>query len=119
MNAHTCMMDGDLSNGKEKDKRLPTTVLAPILHLNFMEQHLFEMKSALVSLKDACWSNLQGCVSEQQYLPELLTGTTKPMMQLRKKAEKLIDPFVKNFIIKLYPKVRYFRVSAVCYTFKG
>ncbi len=99
---------------KEKDERLPMTVLAPSLHWNFMEQHLLEMKSALVSLKDKCWLNLQLCMSEQQYLPELLTGTTKPMPQLRKKEKKLINPFVKNFIVKLYPKVRYFRVDAIC-----
>jgi hypothetical protein len=58
MNAHTCMMDGEWSDGKEKDKRLPMTVLAPSLHWNFTERHLLEMKSALVSLKDACWLNL-------------------------------------------------------------
>jgi hypothetical protein len=87
MNVHTGMMDGEWSDGKEKDKRLPMTVLAPSLHWNFIDQHLLEMKSALVSLKDAYWSNLQGCMSEQKYLLELLTGTTKPMMQLRKKAE--------------------------------
>jgi hypothetical protein len=68
MNAYTCMMDGDLSDGKEKDRMLPMIVLAPSLHWNFTEQHLLEMKSALVRLKDACWSNLQGCVSERQYL---------------------------------------------------
>jgi hypothetical protein len=113
MNAHTCMMDGEWSDGKEKDERLPMTVLAPSLHWNFTEQHLLEMKSAMVSLKDACWSNLQGCVSEKQYLPELSPGTTKPMTQLRRKAEELIDPFVKHLIAKLYPNVRYFRVGAI------
>ena len=71
------------------------------------------MKSALVSLKDACWLNLQGCMLERQYLPELSTRTTKPMTQLRKKAEELINPFVKNFIVKLYPKVKYFRVGGI------
>jgi hypothetical protein len=35
------------------------------------------------------------------------------MMQLKKKAEELINPFVENFV-KLYPKVRYFKVSAIC-----
>jgi hypothetical protein len=71
------------------------------------------MKSELVSLTDARWSNLQGCRSEQQYLPELSTGTTKQMTDLRKKAEELINPFVKNFIVKLYPKVRKFRGGAI------
>ncbi len=36
------------------------------------------------------------------------------MTQLRKKAEELINRFVKNFILTLYPKVRYFRVGARC-----
>jgi hypothetical protein len=35
------------------------------------------------------------------------------MTQLRKKAEELINPFVKNFIVKLYPKVKYFRVGGI------
>jgi hypothetical protein len=116
MNVHTCMMDGEWLDGKERDetdKRLPMTVIAPSLHWNFTEQHLLEMKSALVSLKDACWLNLQGCMSEQQCLPELLNGTTKPMTQLRKKTDELINLFVENFIVKLYPKLRYFRVGAI------
>jgi hypothetical protein len=111
MNAHTCMVDGEWSDGKEKDERLSMTVVAP--SMNFTERHLLEMKSGLVSLTNARWSNLQGCRWERQYLPELLTGTTKQMTDLRKKAEELINPFVKNFIVKLYPKVRKFRVSAI------
>jgi hypothetical protein len=35
------------------------------------------------------------------------------MTQFRKKAEELINPFVKNFIVKIYPKVMYFRVGAI------
>jgi hypothetical protein len=35
------------------------------------------------------------------------------MTALRKKAEEFIDLFVKNFIVKLYPKVRKFRVGVV------
>jgi hypothetical protein len=41
------------------------------------------------------------------------TETKNPMMGLRKKAEELIDPFVKNFIVELYPKMRQFRVGAI------
>jgi hypothetical protein len=41
------------------------------------------------------------------------------MTDLRKKAEELIHPFVKNFIVKLYPKVRKFRVGAICSKGKG
>ncbi len=106
-------MDGEWSDGEEKDERLSMTVVAPSIHWNFTEQHLLKMKSGLVSLTDARWSNLQGCRLEGQYLPELLTGTTKQMTDLRKKAEELIDPFVKNFIVKLYPKVRKFRLGAI------
>jgi hypothetical protein len=61
MNGHTCMMDGEWSDGKEKDERLSMTVVAPSIHWNFTEQHLLQMKSGLVSLTDAQWSNLQGC----------------------------------------------------------
>jgi hypothetical protein len=96
INGHTCMMDGEWSDGKEKDERLPMTVVAPSIHWNFTEQHLLKMKSGLVSLTDARWSNLQGCRLEQQYLPELSTGTTKQMTDLRKKVEELINPFVKK-----------------------
>jgi hypothetical protein len=113
INGHMCMMDGEWSDGKEKDERLSVTAVAPSIHWNFTEQHLLEMKSGLVSLTDAQWSNLQGCRLEQQYLLELLTGSTKEMTNLRKKAEELIVPFVKNFILKLYPKVRKFRVGAI------
>ncbi len=41
------------------------------------------------------------------------------MTDLRKKAEELIDPLVKNFIVKLYPKVRKFRVGAIHSKGKG
>jgi hypothetical protein len=107
------MMDGEWSDRKEKEERLSMTVVAPSIHWNFTEQHLLKMKSGLVSLTDARWSNLQGCRLERQYLPELATRTTKQMTDLRKKAEELIDPFVKKIIVKLYPKVRKFRVGAL------
>ncbi len=61
INGHTCMMDGEWSDGKEKDKRLSMTVVAPSIYWNFIEPHLLKMKSGLVSLTDARWSNLQGC----------------------------------------------------------
>ncbi len=85
MNGHMCMIDGEWSDGKEKDGRLSMTVVAPSIYWNFTEQHLLKMKSGLVSLTDARWSNLQGCRSEQQYLPELSTGITKQMTDLRKR----------------------------------
>ena len=61
INGHTCMMDREWSDGKEKDERLFMIVVAPSIHWNFTEQHLLKMKSGLVSLTDARWSNLQGC----------------------------------------------------------
>ena len=61
INGYTCMIDGGWSDGKEKDERLSMTVVAPSIHWNFTEQHLLKMKSGLVSLTDARWSNLQGC----------------------------------------------------------
>jgi hypothetical protein len=64
MNGHTCMLDGEWSDGKEKDERLAMTVIAPSLHWNFTKRHLVEMKNALVNLKDTWWENLQGCGSE-------------------------------------------------------
>ncbi len=85
INGHSCMIDGEWSDGKEKDERLSMTVVAPSINWNFTEQHLLEMKSGLVSLTDARWSNLQGCRLERQYLPELSTGTTKQMTDLRKR----------------------------------
>ncbi len=60
INGHTCMMDGEWSDGKKKDERLSITVVAPSIYWNFTEQHLLKMKSGLVSLTDAPWSNLQG-----------------------------------------------------------
>ncbi len=35
------------------------------------------------------------------------------MSQLKTKVEELIEPFVKNFIIKNYPKVNKFSVGAI------
>ncbi len=67
INGHMCMMDGEWSDGKEMDERLSMTVVAPSIHWNFTEQHLLEMKSGLVRLTDARWSNLQGYRLEQQY----------------------------------------------------
>ncbi len=37
MNGHTCIMDGEWSDGKEKDERLSMTIVAPSIHWNFTE----------------------------------------------------------------------------------
>ena len=57
------------------------------------------------------WHNLNKCGLERQYLPGLCTNTE--MSQLKAKAEELIEPFVKNFIMKNYPKVNKFSVGAI------
>jgi hypothetical protein len=57
-----------------------------------------EVKEELVKLGRTQWHNLNKCWLEHQYLPGLCTNTK--MSQLKTKAEELIEPFVKNFIIK-------------------
>jgi hypothetical protein len=39
--------------------------------------------------------------------------TNTKMSQLKTKMEELIEPFMKNFIMKNYPKVNKFRVGAI------
>ncbi len=70
-----------------------------------------EVKEDLVKLGTAQWHNLSKCGMECQYLPGLCTNTK--MSQLKTKVEELIEPFVKNFIIKNYSKVNKFSVGAI------
>jgi hypothetical protein len=70
-----------------------------------------EVKAELVKLRMTQWHNLNKCGTERQYLPGLCTNTK--MSQLKTKVEELIEPFVKNFIIKNYPKVNKFSVGAI------
>ena len=56
------------------------------------------------------WYNLNKCGLQHQYLPGLCTNTK--MSQLKTKVDELIEPFVKNFTIKNYPKVNKFSVGA-------
>jgi hypothetical protein len=70
-----------------------------------------EVKEELVKLGMTQWHNLNKCGTERQYLPGLCTNTR--MSQLKTKVEELIEPFVKNFIIKNYPKVNKFSVGAI------
>ncbi len=70
-----------------------------------------EVKVELVKLGTTQWHNLNKCGSEHQYLPGLCTNTK--MSQLKTKVEELIEPFVKNFMIKNYPKVNKFSVGAI------
>ncbi len=57
------------------------------------------------------WHNLNKCGLERQYLPGLCTNTK--MSQLKTKVEELIELFMKNHIMKNYPKVNKFRVGAI------
>jgi hypothetical protein len=71
-----------------------------------------EVKEELVKLGTTqCHKNLNKCGSERQYLPGLCTNTK--MSQLKTKVEELIELFVKNYIMKSYPKVRKFRVGVI------
>jgi hypothetical protein len=63
-----------------------------------------EVKEELVKLGTSQWHNLNKCRSERQYLPGLCTNTK--MSQLKTKVEELIEPFVKNYIMKNYPKIK-------------
>jgi hypothetical protein len=42
------------------------------------------------------WENLHGCGTDQEYLPGL--SSEKKMAELKKMAEGLIEPFLKNYI---------------------
>jgi hypothetical protein len=70
-----------------------------------------EVKEELVKLGMTQWHNLNKCGSERQYLLGLYTNTK--MSQLKTKVEELIEPFVKNYIMKNYSKVNKFRVGAI------
>jgi hypothetical protein len=70
-----------------------------------------EVKEELVKLETTQWHNLNKCGLECQYLMGLCTNTKMP--QLKTKVEELIEPFVKNYIMKKYPKVNKFRVGAI------
>ncbi len=109
MKPHTCM-DGQWSNGKEPDDRLLMAVLGPSLHWNVTRKKLGEMKSALVQQKSG-WENRHGCGTDQQYLPGL--SGVKKMAQLKKMAERLIEPFLKKFIQILYLKMNNFKVGFI------
>jgi hypothetical protein len=63
-----------------------------------------EVKEELVKLGTSQWHNLNKCGSECQYLLGLCTNTK--MSQLKTKVEELIEPFVKNYIMKNYPKIK-------------
>ncbi len=91
------------SGSKEPDNQIPMVVIQPKCKLGCSKGELMEVKEELVKLGMTHWHNLNKCGSEHQYLLGLCTNTK--MSQLRTKVEELIEPFVKNFIIKNYPNV--------------
>jgi hypothetical protein len=77
-------------------------VIQPNKNWGVQKEKLMEVKEELVKLGTTQWHNLSKCVSERQYLTGLCTNTK--MSQLKTKVEELIEPFVKNFIIKTIQK---------------
>jgi hypothetical protein len=86
-------------------------VIQPNINWGIRKAKLMEVKEELVELGRTQWHNLNKCGSERQYLPGLCTNTK--MSQLKTKVEELIEQFVKNYIMKNYPKVNKFRVGAI------
>jgi hypothetical protein len=70
-----------------------------------------EVKEELVKLGTTQWHNLNKCGLERQYLWGLCTNTK--MSQLKTKVEEMIELFVKNYIMKNFPKVNKFRVGEI------
>jgi hypothetical protein len=73
-------------------------VIQPNRNWGVRKERLMEVKEELVKLGTTQWHNLNKCGTERQYLPGLCTNTK--MAQLKTKVEELIEPCVKNFIIK-------------------
>jgi hypothetical protein len=86
-------------------------VIQPNGNWGVQKEKLMEVKEELVELGMTQWHNLNKCGLERQYLPGLCTNTK--MSQLKTKVEELIEPFVKNFILKHYPKVNKFSVGEI------
>jgi hypothetical protein len=86
-------------------------VIQPNVKWGVQKEMLMEVKVELVKLGTTQGHNLNKCGSERQYLLGLCTNTK--MSQLKTKVEELIEPFVKNYIMKNYPKVKKFRVGAI------
>ena len=96
---------------REPDNRIPMVVIQPNVNWGVQNEKLMEAKEGLVKLGTTQWHNLNKCGLEHQYLPGLCINTK--MSQLKTKVEELIELFVKNFIIKNYPKVNKVSVGAI------
>jgi hypothetical protein len=96
---------------REPDNWIPMVVIQPNINWGVQKEKLMEVKEELVKLGMTQWHNLNKCGSERQYLPGLHTNTK--MSQLKIKVEELIELFMKNFIMKNYPKVNKLRVGAI------
>ena len=95
---HRCTV-GQRGSG-EPDNWISMVVVQPNRNWNVRKEKLMEVKDKFVKLGTTQWHNLKKCGRECQYLPGLCTNTKMP--QLKTKVEELIEPFVKNFIIKNY-----------------
>jgi hypothetical protein len=73
-------------------------VIQPNRNWGVQKEKLMEVKEELGKLGATQWHNLNNCGMERQYLPGLCTNTK--ISQLKTKVEEMIEPFVKNFIIK-------------------
>jgi hypothetical protein len=96
---------------REPANQIPMVVIQPNVNWGVQNEKLMEVKEELVKLGTTQWHNLNKCGSERHYLPGLCTNTK--MSQLKTKVEELIEPFVKNYIMKNYPKVNKFRVGVI------
>jgi hypothetical protein len=106
---HRCTV-GQGGSG-EPDNRIPMAVIQPNRNWGVRKEKLMEVKEEWMKLGTTQWHNLTKCGTERQYLLGLCTNTK--MSQLKTKVGELIELFVKNFIIKNYPKVNKFSVGAI------
>jgi hypothetical protein len=106
---HKCVV-GQGGSG-EPYTRIPIIVISPNMNWAVWKEKLMEVKEELVKLGMTQWHNLNKCGSECQYLPGLCTNTN--MSQLKTMVEELVAPFVKNYIMKMYPEVNKFRLDAL------
>ena len=86
-------------------------VIKPNINWGISKEKLMEVKQDLVKVGTTQWHNLSKCGTDRQYLPGLCSNTK--LSQLKTKVEELIAPLVKNYIVKMYPKVDKFSVGAL------
>jgi hypothetical protein len=95
----------------EPDNWIPIVVIQPNISWGVQKEKFVEVKEELVNLGTTQWHNLNKCRSKHQNLLGLCTNTK--MSHLKTKVEELVAPFVKNYVMKNYPKVKKFRTVAI------